>query len=72
MQMLRFVYKSFLFATHAIFPSDNFSASCMVLHNIFIQLREGPPSLPPNIQEEAFQERFQHCQITIHPVGRPN
>jgi hypothetical protein len=49
-----------------------FSGAAFVLHNIVILIREDPPVLPPNIQENAFQERFLRAQIQVQALGRPN
>lgn len=43
----------------------------MVLHNIFILLREEPPILPPNLQEATFQDRLQRGQVQRGAIGRP-
>jgi hypothetical protein len=46
-----------------------FSGAAFVLHNIVILIREDPPVLPPNIQENAFQELFLCAQIQVQALA---
>ena len=62
---------SWLTSPVLLISSLAFPASAFVLHNIFLDLQEDQPMLPPNILEPEFQQRLQRGQINIRPMGRP-